>query len=101
MRLLHIHRGRTAILALALVLSAVLIGLLVTGCGRGKAKDAKATTEQPAKPVSVITAKRASIAEELELTGSCQAMEQTDVTTEIAGKVMVVAKDVLQVDVIL
>jgi RND family efflux transporter MFP subunit len=81
---------------MALVLSSVLIGLLVAGCGRGKAKDATTATAQPAKPVTVITAKRASIAEELELTGSCQAMEQTDVTTEIAGKVMVVAKDVGQ-----
>lgn len=78
--------------------SAALLLLLVSGCPKGQkeAPGAAQAQEQAATetPVSVITVKRGSITEDLELTGSCEAFQEVDVVPEVSGKVVSVSVDV-------
>ena len=72
---------------------------LMSGCGRGKAAGpgagrAAQAAEDRGMPVSVITVRRGTIREELEITGTCEAYEEVDVVPEVSGKVVGVAVDI-------
>lgn len=81
-----------------LAVAAMVTSLLVSGCPKGQKEPPGAAQAQQESatetPVSVIVAKRGSITEELELTGSCEAYQEVDVVPEISGKVVSVFVDV-------
>lgn len=96
-RIRHAFTGARWVWALGLLaVVALTVGVAGTGCGKGKggAPGAKAAKSAAATPVSVVIAKRGSIREELELTGTCTATDESDVVAEVSGKVVSVRKDV-------
>jgi multidrug efflux system membrane fusion protein len=80
-----------------LVAIGLIVSLIAVGCGR-RGKGAPAATQgaqtAAATPVSVVIAKRGTIQEELELTGTCNPTDESDVVSEASGKVVAVHKDV-------
>ena len=78
-----------------LVVVGLVAGWAGAGCGRGKKPGSeRAAQEVAATPVSVVIAKRGTIQEELELTGTCTPTDESDVVSEVSGKVLAVYKDV-------
>ena len=92
------HSGRVILPAGLILALASIVG--ACGCGRGRpgaqgppGAQAQADAAGPA-PVSVVTARRDTIQEELLLTGSCASYDEVDVVPEVAGKVVRVLVDV-------
>jgi len=76
--------------ALAIALAAAL-----GGCGKPKEKAGKSgAAVATTKSVSVTMARQETIADVLELTGSCEAYQETDVVPEVNGKVQNIFVDV-------
>jgi len=92
------RRGLRHAVGLGIALT-LAVALVVTAGGCGKPKDkgkgkAGDKGQEGITRVSVVMARQESIADVLQLTGTCEAYEETDVVPEVNGKVQKVLVDV-------